>query len=256
MWKEPIGVVGVDRPVELPDRDHPQQARADPGHGQHLRAQAGARHAVERHPHRPPDRRADRHPARRRQHRHVERPPRRRGALHLARRRHGRLHRVDGHRQADHGGGRGHAEAGLPRAGRQVGQPLPRRRRPRQRRRPWRSFACMHGGQGCAIPTRLLVPRSRYDEAVEIVKAGVRGLELRRPHRPVDLQGPQVSKRQQERVLGYIEKGKAEGARLVTGGGVPKHLDEGLLRRAHAVRRRRQLDDHRPGGDLRPGARR
>ena len=77
VWKEPIGVVGGDRAVELPDRDHPQQARPDPGHGQHLRAQAGARHAVERHAHRPADRREDRHPAGRREHRGVERPPRR-----------------------------------------------------------------------------------------------------------------------------------------------------------------------------------
>ena len=60
-----------DRAVELPDRDHPQQARPDPRHGQHLRAQAGARHAVERHPHRPPHRREDRHPAGRREHRRV-----------------------------------------------------------------------------------------------------------------------------------------------------------------------------------------
>ena len=43
------------------------------------------------------------------------------------------------------------------------------------------------------------------------------------------LQGPQVSKRQQERVLGYIEKGKQEGARLVTGGGVPAHLPKGFF---------------------------
>src|ERR1044071_8080463 len=43
------------------------------------------------------------------------------------------------------------------------------------------------------------------------------------------LQGRQVSKRQQERVLGYIEKGKAEGARLVTGGSIPKHLPKGFF---------------------------
>ena len=66
------------------------------------------------------DRREDRHPAGRRQRRHVVRPPRRRGAHHVARRRHDRLHRVHRHRAADHGGGVGHAEAGVPRAGRQV----------------------------------------------------------------------------------------------------------------------------------------
>jgi len=74
---------GRDRPVELPDRDHPQQARSGARHGQHVRAQAGPRHPLERHPPRPPHRREDRHPAGRGQHRRVVRPPRRRGAHHL-----------------------------------------------------------------------------------------------------------------------------------------------------------------------------
>jgi aldehyde dehydrogenase (NAD+) len=43
---------------------------------------------------------------------------------------------------------------------------------------------------------------------------------------PMQLMGPLISERQRERVLGYIELGKAEGARLVTGGGVPKHLNK------------------------------
>jgi aldehyde dehydrogenase (NAD+) len=40
--------------------------------------------------------------------------------------------------------------------------------------------------------------------------------------------GPVVSRRQRDRVLGYIEKGRREGARLLTGGGVPKHLPKGF----------------------------
>ena len=86
---------------------------------------------------------------------------------------------------------------------------------------------CMHGGQGCAIPTRIMVPRSRYDEAIDLIKSGFDGWSYGDPTDANNLQGPQVSKKQQERVLGYIEKGKAEGARLVTGGGVPKHLPKG-----------------------------
>ena len=39
--------------------------------------------------------------------------------------------------------------------------------------------------------------------------------------------GPLISAKQRERVLGYIEKGKEEGARLVVGGGRPAHLDKG-----------------------------
>jgi len=88
-------------------------------------------------------------------------------------------------------------------------------------------MSCMHGGQGCAISSRILVPRSRYDEAVELVRSGFDGWSYGDPTDTSVMQGPQVSRKQQERVLGYIDKGKAEGARVVTGGGVPAHLPVG-----------------------------
>jgi aldehyde dehydrogenase (NAD+) len=91
------------------------------------------------------------------------------------------------------------------------------------------AMVCMHGGQACAQPSRLLVPRSRYDEAVEIAKASFDAWSYGDPTQFENLQGPQISKRQQDRVLGYIEKGTAEGARLVTGGGVPTHLEKGFF---------------------------
>src|SRR5580658_5607097 len=87
---------------------------------------------------------------------------------------------------------------------------------------------CMHAGQGCAMATRLLVPRARYEEAVELVKAGFEGVTYGDPTDPSNLQGPQVSKRQQERVLGYIEKGREQGARVVTGGRVPPQFPRGF----------------------------
>jgi aldehyde dehydrogenase (NAD+) len=90
------------------------------------------------------------------------------------------------------------------------------------------ALTCTHGGQGCAIPTRMLVPRSRYDEAVAALTEAFRNHKYGDPTQPGFLQGPQVSKRQQERVLAYIEKGKAEGARCVVGGGKPTHLDKGF----------------------------
>jgi aldehyde dehydrogenase (NAD+) len=93
---------------------------------------------------------------------------------------------------------------------------------------PGAAMTCVHGGQGCAITTRLLLPRSRYEEGVEIVKAAFQGWGYGDPTDPANLQGPQISKKQQQRVLSYIEKGKQEGARLVAGGGVPKHLPKGF----------------------------
>jgi len=89
------------------------------------------------------------------------------------------------------------------------------------------SAVCFHGGQGCAMPTRFLVPRSRYDEAVELAATAFAGVSYGDPTDASNLMGPLVSKRQQERVLGYIDTGKKEGARLVTGGGVPAHLPTG-----------------------------
>ncbi|MCP3983606.1 MAG: aldehyde dehydrogenase family protein [bacterium] len=86
---------------------------------------------------------------------------------------------------------------------------------------PGAAMTCIHGGQGCALTTRWLVPRSRYEEAVEIIKAAFEAWNWGDPTDPSNLQGPQISKRQQERVLGYIEQGRQEGARCLVGGGRP-----------------------------------
>ncbi|MEU5769203.1 aldehyde dehydrogenase family protein [Streptomyces asoensis] len=67
-----------------------------------------------------------------------------------------------------------------------------------------------NSGQTCSAWTRMLVPRERYDEAV--------GLAAAAAAKYGDRIGPVVSARQRERVRGYIEKGVAEGARLVAGG--------------------------------------
>ncbi len=90
---------------------------------------------------------------------------------------------------------------------------------------------CTHAGQGCAIPTRMLLPRSRYDEGIELLVSMMQNAPYGDPQRPDVLQGPQISEKQRQRVLGYIEKGKAEGARLVLGGGVPKgdEFDRGFF---------------------------
>jgi aldehyde dehydrogenase (NAD+) len=93
---------------------------------------------------------------------------------------------------------------------------------------PGVGMLCTHAGQGCAITTRILLPRSRYAQGLEIAKASFENLAYGDPTNPAHLMGPVVSRRQHERVLGYIEKGKREGARLLTGGGVPKHLKKGF----------------------------
>jgi len=92
---------------------------------------------------------------------------------------------------------------------------------------PSSGMVCMHSGQGCAITTRLLLPRSRYDEGVEMVRAAFESVTYGDPNDPGVIQGPQISAKQRDRVLGYVERGKEEGARLLVGGGRPAHLDTG-----------------------------
>ncbi len=92
---------------------------------------------------------------------------------------------------------------------------------------PGGSMVCVHGGQGCAMQTRMLLPRSRYDEGVELITTAMGTVPYGDPTDDGVLMGPLVSARQRERVLGYIQKGQEEGAKLVHGGGRPAHLSKG-----------------------------
>jgi aldehyde dehydrogenase (NAD+) len=85
----------------------------------------------------------------------------------------------------------------------------------------------MNCGQACVGQTRILAPRSRYDEVVEKLSEAVRNLPIGLPDDPVAMIGPLISEKQRERVEGYIKKGVEEGARIVTGGGRPDGLDDG-----------------------------
>ncbi len=86
---------------------------------------------------------------------------------------------------------------------------------------------CAHSGQGCAIPTRMLLPRSRYEEGVELLTTYFGLAAQGDPQRDDVLMGPLISAKQRDRVLGYIEKGVEEGATLALGGGRPKDLPKG-----------------------------
>lgn len=86
---------------------------------------------------------------------------------------------------------------------------------------------CFHSGQGCAIHTRLLIPRSRQAEVEALLPTYFGFIQYGDPSSDTQIMGSLVNARQRERVLAYIEKGKAEGARLLLGGGVPAHLEKG-----------------------------
>jgi aldehyde dehydrogenase (NAD+) len=85
-------------------------------------------------------------------------------------------------------------------------------------------FVLYHAGQGCASFTRLLVPRARYEEAIGMLKTAFEAFPYTDPTSEHQIMGPLISERQRERVLGYVKIGQEEGARLVTGGGVPEGL--------------------------------
>jgi aldehyde dehydrogenase (NAD+) len=86
---------------------------------------------------------------------------------------------------------------------------------------------CVHGGQGCVMLTRLLLPRARYEEGIALMEDGFRSVPYGDPTDPGNFQGPQINARQREKVLAYIGQGVEQGARVVVGGGRPDHLPVG-----------------------------
>jgi aldehyde dehydrogenase (NAD+) len=82
-----------------------------------------------------------------------------------------------------------------------------------------RAFA--NSGQGCSALTRMLVPAGQYAEAVDLAVAEARRYPVGDPLGEGTRLGPLVSAVQRDRVRGYIERGVADGARVVTGGAEP-----------------------------------
>jgi acyl-CoA reductase-like NAD-dependent aldehyde dehydrogenase len=85
----------------------------------------------------------------------------------------------------------------------------------------------VNNGQTCYASTRILAPRSRYAEIVDVFAAFASSLAVGDALDPATLIGPLVAERQRDRVERYIAKGISDGARLVTGGGRPAGLDKG-----------------------------
>jgi aldehyde dehydrogenase (NAD+) len=88
---------------------------------------------------------------------------------------------------------------------------------------------CTHAGQGCAITTRLLVPRKLFDEAVASTAKVLAKLPAGDPTDPGTICGPLISARQRERVEGYLRLAEDEGGSFVVGGGRPGGFDRGFF---------------------------
>jgi betaine-aldehyde dehydrogenase len=87
--------------------------------------------------------------------------------------------------------------------------------------------AMLNSGQTCSAWTRMVVPRARQEEALEIARTTLGSLKVGDPLDPSSKLGPLVSAAQRDRVEAYIRSGKSEGARLAYGGGRPAGLDRG-----------------------------
>jgi betaine-aldehyde dehydrogenase len=85
----------------------------------------------------------------------------------------------------------------------------------------------LNNGQACAAQTRILAPRSRYREMVDALASGVGAMAIGDPNDPATAVGPVVAERQRDKIVGMLEAGKEEGAKVAVGGGTPAHLSKG-----------------------------
>ena len=84
-----------------------------------------------------------------------------------------------------------------------------------------------NAGQSCVCISRILAPRSRYDEIADKLTAAIGGLKVGDPREPDTVICPVITERHRDRVLSYIDKARDEGATVATGGGIPEGLAGG-----------------------------
>jgi acyl-CoA reductase-like NAD-dependent aldehyde dehydrogenase len=87
-----------------------------------------------------------------------------------------------------------------------------------------------HSGQGCAITSRLVVPRARVEEAAGVAKYMMENMvKVGNPAEEDTKMGPLITKAQQDKVKGYVDRAIAAGATVVTGGKIPENLEKGFF---------------------------
>jgi aldehyde dehydrogenase (NAD+) len=91
-------------------------------------------------------------------------------------------------------------------------------------------MAFLNSGQACAAGTRLLVPKSRFDQVKRAIVEAMAGFPVGDPADPKTAVGPMVSQKQYEQVQSYIRKGIEEGAEVLVGGeGHPQGFEAGYF---------------------------
>jgi aldehyde dehydrogenase (NAD+) len=84
-------------------------------------------------------------------------------------------------------------------------------------------------GQVCSSLTRLIISDRRHDDFVEALSEAFGKIKVGDPYDAATQMGPLAMERQRDRVEGYIAQGKADGARLASGGSRPAHLNRGYF---------------------------
>lgn len=89
--------------------------------------------------------------------------------------------------------------------------------------------ATFNTGQDCTAATRVYVQQNRYSDVLEAVIEEMKGVKIGAPDEEGVTMGPLISRAQQERVQGYIDRAKAAGAMIMLGGGAPAGRDRGYF---------------------------
>src|SRR5215204_3042107 len=87
--------------------------------------------------------------------------------------------------------------------------------------------SCFNTGQDCTAATRVYVHESQFNNVTEAIVEAVRGIKIGLPFEADVFMGPLISATQRERVQGFVQRAKAQGANILTGGGVPAGFDKG-----------------------------
>lgn len=89
--------------------------------------------------------------------------------------------------------------------------------------------ATFNTGQDCTAATRVYVHESKRDRVQEALVAAMRAVTVGLPYQDGVKMGPLISRVQRERVQGFVERARAGGAKILTGGAIPSQLDQGYF---------------------------
>ncbi len=87
--------------------------------------------------------------------------------------------------------------------------------------------ATFNTGQDCTAATRIYVQQAQVDQVSEALVEAMRGVKIGSPFTDDVQMGPLISAAQRDRVEGFIARAKADGAKILTGGGIPRDSERG-----------------------------